>query len=376
MPIELVWLTENYPPQRGGMAQSCDRIIRGLRSRGNLIHIVHFSDRKDGYKTTKQINGTYTAVPPEDSEAHTLNRTWHVLEQFEEATAIVCFGSHLSILGAPVFSKWFDWKLITMVRGNDFDISLFSPRKKGALNELINQSDLVVSVSELKTRKIRKLFGNSSAHTVANGIDLSQWDASKSELEFAEQWRKENLKGSNCIGLFGHLKSKKGGTFFLDALKGFALSAETHFLLVGEVEEGTVEYLDENNFYYTQLAFLDRFELIRYYLCCDVIAIPSFYDGMPNVLLEAGGLGIPVIASKIDGMADVITDGVHGQLFPPGDPEECRKAVYTFLELSPEEKQKMGKCLQKHIAQKYSINNEINRYEELFSRLADGVSTH
>ena len=40
--LRALWLTETYPPSRGGMAQSCDRIVRGLRRRGVLVDVLHF----------------------------------------------------------------------------------------------------------------------------------------------------------------------------------------------------------------------------------------------------------------------------------------------------------------------------------------------
>ena len=52
----LLWLTENYPPQRGGMAVSCDRIVRSLREAGVIIEVAHFSSRYLRWKTEQKIN--------------------------------------------------------------------------------------------------------------------------------------------------------------------------------------------------------------------------------------------------------------------------------------------------------------------------------
>lgn len=364
----IIWLTENYPPQRGGMSNSCDRIIRGLRNRGFYIHIVHFTNRERPYTVEEQINGAYTAVPFEDSEPHILNRTWLVLRKIKDVGMVVCFGGHLSLIGAPVFARWLDVPLITMVRGNDFDVSIFSHRKRKVMEDAYTASERIVSVSAEKTWKIRKSFPGAKVVAIPNGLESDEWMPTSGEEEFAVQWRSErNIDGNEklCIGMFGQLKAKKGGEFLLRSLEGFEITSRLHFLLIGEVEEETREFLDQG-FSYDLLPFLDRYELMRYYLCCDAVAIPSFYDGMPNVLLESGGLGIPVIASDVDGMKDVIVDNRSGILFEAGDMTACRKALYDFAELTPEGREELGKNLQNVITENYSLTNEIDNYERVF----------
>ena len=77
-------------------------------------------------------------------------------------------------------------------------------------------------------------------------------------------------------------------------------------------------WLAEHELEHTALPFLDRYELLPWYAACDFIAIPSFYDGLPNVLVEAAALGVPLIASRVDGMADVLTDGETALPVRPG----------------------------------------------------------
>ncbi|MEM6831416.1 MAG: hypothetical protein AAF551_12965, partial [Bacteroidota bacterium] len=80
MSIRILWLTENYPPQRGGMAQSCDRIINGLRKVGYVIEIIHFTSQPSRKERKTQKMGGYTSVGFVESESHTLNMTWHYIK--------------------------------------------------------------------------------------------------------------------------------------------------------------------------------------------------------------------------------------------------------------------------------------------------------
>ena len=367
----ILWLTENYPPQRGGMAQSCDRIIAGLRSRGIQIHIIHFTNRREPFKEQQQLDGTYTAIPFGEDESHTLNVAWQVVEKFKGVKAMVSFGGYLSLLAAPVYAKWLETKLLTCIRGNDFDASIFSSRKRKLIEDSIRASEYVLTVTTSKKEKINKLFEGVEVRAVQNGIVVEQWKPGISETDFAANWRADRTHNGKkvCIGLFGQLKQKKGGRFFLETLAKFPVINELHFLFIGELDDELREIILEKEISYDVLPFMDRYELIRYYLCCDAIAIPSFYDGMPNVLLEAGALGIPVIASDVDGMQELIEHKVSGLLFGPGDESECRKAVYDFMEMSADERQVLGLNLKKEIEENYTHQKETLKYETIIHSL-------
>jgi glycogen synthase len=372
--MSILWLTENYPPQRGGMAQSCDRIVDQLRKLGYTINVLHFTGKGTPFQMTQQLNGWYSVVPFEDSEAHTLNVAWEFVMQ-KPVTALVCFGGYLPMLAAPVFSKWLSVPLLTLVRGNDFDSAVFTPRKRDMMRDALEASQVVSVVSKDKVDKIKKLYPAVNVQYVPNGIDTETWKPSPSEVMFAETWKGENSENKICVGLFGQLKTKKGIRFLFDALRQSEVLERLHFLLIGEVTEETGQLVATGEFSITSSSFLDRYELLKYYLCCDVIAIPSFYDGMPNVLLEAGALGVPVIASDTGGMKDVITDRQNGFIFTPGDAATCRKSFFDFVNLSTDERATLGSQLKKTIHTQYHAQLETNRYDELLKTLLDSDHT-
>jgi hypothetical protein len=157
-PLRALWLTETYPPSRGGMAQSCDRIVRGLRRRGVAVDVLHFipSERGRPWTIEAQASGRYLACPIEDDPAHALNRAWSTLEadpQTRSITHVVAFGGSRPIMAAPVFAAWLGVPLITLIRGNDFDAAVFSIRRRPVLDEALTRSQLVCAVS--RTRSTR-----------------------------------------------------------------------------------------------------------------------------------------------------------------------------------------------------------------------------
>ncbi|MDW7694500.1 glycosyltransferase family 4 protein [Flammeovirgaceae bacterium SG7u.111] len=364
---KLLWLTDNYPPQRGGMSQSCDRIVNGLRCAGFTIEIIHFVNKGRKLARKQQQNGGYTAMPFAGSEAHVLNLTWNYIKTLGEFDYIVCFGGYLSMIGAPVFSKWSGTALVTLIRGNDLDNSIFTPRKRSVLEDALRQSEFVFTVSSDKAEKVRKWLGHEAVHYIPNGIDKKEWIPTASETDFAQTWKETNSAGKLTLGLFGQLKDKKGLDFFLEALRRTSLAEKAHLLLIGEIEEYLMDELEQMACTFTLLPFHDRYELMKYYLCCDALVIPSFYDGMPNVLLEAGALGKNIIASEVDGMADILEHGNDGLLFAPGNEDECRKVLYQYFAMPEEERNLLGERLKSKIENQYSQEHEIEAYKKFLA---------
>ncbi len=69
--------------------------------------------------------------------------------------------------------------------------------------------------------------------------------------------------------------------------------------------------------------------------CLDVFVLPSLNEGLGKVLVEAMGLGVPVVATRVGGVPDVVEDGRQGLLVPPADPAALAKGVAAILEDRP-----------------------------------------
>src|SRR4051812_36705391 len=127
-----LWLTENYPPDRGGMAQSCDRIVHALRTRGVTVDVAHVSRRHADWRVETKIRGKQISCPAAEDPSHTLNRLWNLISHCaadEAPTHVVAFGGTLPLLAGPPYAAWLGLPLLTLIRGNDFDAAIFSPKK-------------------------------------------------------------------------------------------------------------------------------------------------------------------------------------------------------------------------------------------------------
>lgn len=346
--LRVLWLTEHYHPSRGGMAQSCDRIVHGLRECGTVIDVVHIARRIHRFKAEPKRNGQYIAYPVGSDPAHALNCLWSVLAADPtrgETTHLVGFGGLLALMAGPIYAAWLGVPLVTLIRGNDFDAGIFTPNHAHVVREALERSDRVCVVSREKARKIAALYPGIRPVWIPNGIDCERWEPLPSHLRRAAAWRREIVgPGRRVLGMFGQIKQKKGGLFFLKSLLHSGYAERFHVLLVGDLEDEILEWLNphKSEIAHTVYPFTDRYDLLAHYPACDLVVIPSLYDGLPNVLLEAMSLGIPLLASTAGGIADVAVDGQHGFLFDPGDPHDCRRAI-TLASAAPEaELERMG----------------------------------
>lgn len=120
----------------------------------------------------------------------------------------------------------------------------------------------------------------------------------------------------------GRLNPQKNFSLFLDIAAALAPKfPEARFLLAGEGPEGSM--LREKA---KALGIAERVVFAGYvadtrsvYVAADVLLMPSRFEGLPMTLLEAMAMGLPVVASKLDGIAEVVCDGKEGFLVGSGD---------------------------------------------------------
>ncbi|PWT91898.1 MAG: hypothetical protein C5B54_04475 [Acidobacteria bacterium] len=235
------------------------------------------------------------------------------------------------------------------------------------LREALVRSARVCAVTREKVEKIHALYPEVRAVWIPNGIDLNEWQPLPSHLKHAHDWRHQNVKASRkVLGLFGHIKLKKGGLFFLQNFYDSGTAHRFHLLAIGEAEPEVLSWLSEHAqcVDYQLIPFVDRSQLLGWYPACDLVVLPSFYDGMPNVLLEAAALGIPLLASQAGGMDDVLEEGKHAFLFAPGNGEECRSAIAKAA--NSEELRGMGEACRTVVQNEFNHHLEAERYLAVF----------
>ena len=92
----------------------------------------------------------------------------------------------------------------------------------------------------------------------------------------------------------------------------------------------------------------------------DVVALPSWTEGLPIVLLEAMAHGRPVVATPVGGTPELVTDGETGLLVPPRDPEALAAALRRVLD-DPDLARRLGTAARARVAERFTAAEQARR---------------
>ncbi len=96
----------------------------------------------------------------------------------------------------------------------------------------------------------------------------------------------------------------------------------------------------------------------------DVFVLPSLWEGLPRALLEAMASGLPAVATRVDGIQELVAHGVHGLLTPPRDSDALADAVIQLLE-NPRLRKEIGEAARAHVLQNHTVEGMCRKYYEL-----------
>lgn len=110
---------------------------------------------------------------------------------------------------------------------------------------------------------------------------------------------------------------------------------------------------------------VDDDQLRALYADCDALILPTRFEGMPTVVLEAMAQAKPIIVSDVGATAELVSPH-NGYLLPPGDAEALYQAVLAFAERAPEVRAKMGAYSYERVKERFSWPTVMQGYLELF----------
>jgi len=168
------------------------------------------------------------------------------------------------------------------------------------------------------------------------------------------------------VGAISELHKIKGLDVLLKAWNKFSKKSAVNLVIVGEGEEReNLEKLTRELGIEDSVLFKGFVDNARAHISdFDIFVMPSRSEGMPYSLLEAGSVGLPVIATSVGGIPEVIENGINGILVPPEDVEALFSSLLLFYE-NPRMRDRLGAALKETISKDFSYNEMIeNTFKE------------
>jgi glycosyltransferase involved in cell wall biosynthesis len=226
---------------------------------------------------------------------------------------------------------------------------------------------IAVSDSEARTASASGVVSPDKLRVVPNGIDPAPWLA-------AQPLERSTLgvpAGAPFFAVCGLMHVAKGQDVALRALAEPELHG-AHLLLAGDGEERVaLERLASELGVAPRAHFLGwREDVPRILAACDALVLPSRWEGMPYILLEAMAAARPVVATRVDGASEVVLDGATGFLCAIDAPRELALAMARVAALSPSEREALGHAGRERVLARYTVERMIDGLLGVYAELA------
>jgi colanic acid/amylovoran biosynthesis glycosyltransferase len=232
------------------------------------------------------------------------------------------------------------------------------------LGAKVRDADFVVCVSDYGRSQLMMLVDEGhweKIHVVRCGLDLNGFPPN----------RRASRSGVTEILTVGRLVSVKGHGVLLEAIARLAESGESvTATFVGDgPRRAALEQLARQLGIADRVSFAGRVgqdDIGRYYEDADVFCLPSFSEGLPVVLLEAMAAGLPVVASRIAGIPELIEHGRSGLLVPPGRADLLADALGTLL-VDPGRRADLAAEARRRVGSEFDVDASAEQLRELMA---------
>jgi glycosyltransferase involved in cell wall biosynthesis len=213
----------------------------------------------------------------------------------------------------------------------------------------------------------------SKMHLIAdgssNGVDVARFvpgpDTMRAQLGIPA--------GAPVLGFVGRLTRDKGIPDLIEAFNQLlGRVPEARLLLVGwfdESEDALTVYQRariEAHPRIVRTGFVP--DTAPYYRAIDVLVLPTWREGFPNVVLEAAASGVPVVATQTTGARDAVVHGITGLLVPPGDPRALAETLLALLD-RPDVCLSMGEAARRWVVERFVDHKVLGLTVTLYKQL-------
>jgi len=243
----------------------------------------------------------------------------------------------------------------------------------------LRRADRVVAVSNsMKALLTQYGIPAHKIRVIHNAIDPNEAVPNTSSEKIKQ--RHGLTSNQKVIGVIGRLNLEKGQMIFLRAMEKAVRSfPNVRALIIGDGQDQAVlEGFCRDRGLSDHVVFVGyQKNIANYYQVLDLLVLPSLSEGLPNTVLEAMSFGVPVLATAVGGVPEIIQNG-NGMMVPPNDPDAL---AARMIELLGDDvlRQAMGlkgkNSLFPHFAPDHRVQQIVNLYGELLSARGKAQTT-
>lgn len=214
----------------------------------------------------------------------------------------------------------------------------------------------------------RKVVPAARIHVVPNGIRLQQFMSN----EASRRRIRDEFQVPDDIFLWlavGRLHAAKGYPVLLKAFSRLvAEGATARLIVVGDgPAAGALDELSRNLGISDRVCFAgERTDIVDLLSAADSLVLSSEWEGLPNIIIEAQTAGLPVVATEVGGVGELVFEGENGYLAPPGDPAGLSTQMLRMMMLSAQQREQMGGAGRRQVEETFELDRVSNLWEKLF----------
>jgi glycosyltransferase involved in cell wall biosynthesis len=232
---------------------------------------------------------------------------------------------------------------------------------------LKQRDDLLIAECDASRRFLLKQLNYKPAKviTIRNGVDLAGWPASKIDRQKKRMELRLNA-GDLLVGAVGRLDRQKGFATLIEAMARLKNTPLRCAILGDGPERTRLEALVRHHHLERSVWLLgEKGEIPSWLSAFDLYCLPSLWEGLPNSLLEAMALGLPVVASGVDGVPEAVTSGKDGLLVPPAKPAALAVALKRLAD-EPALRASLGSAAKIAVSARFTLPRMIAEYERAY----------
>ena len=332
--MRIVILSYWFLPYRiGGSEVVVDHYAKGLAQKGHEVHVITQLDDMSLHP--------YELVA--GFHVHRIKR-WHirifgtllyfllVYRKIKKLKPDIIHEQAIQGLGFFI-KKLSNIPYIIFTQGTDLYLTSPTFLKNFIVKSSLKSADVLIGLTQDMAQEMKKFYPRDVV-IIPNGVDLDRFR----KLSRKDARRELGIKGDKKVILcVANLRAEKGHEYLVEAME----SVSTHYhestlfvvgqdYLKGRIKDLVIKKNLQDRIFFA--GFVPPDKLPKYMRAADIFVLPSLREGLPIALLEAMAAGLPIVATNVGGMPEIIKEDENGFLVEPMDSQQLAKKIIFLLQ--------------------------------------------